>query len=359
MRRWNPVLSVLLLASLLANGLLAVRLARSGGEAPASAERPAIGHSAASPSDPAPLRETLAAERKKNEELQARIKLLETDKKVLALETPGTARPDKIAAFREKMRKLKKYLTDPAHKNKNDVDPENVVDLTDAMMDIMKMTAARTKEPKAYADCLQAVYEIGLEGEGTSLTTAQTATLNALLQGFAEQISQIPASPAGDRLLREVQVEGAAMGKLQALLTDDQHKALKEINLEGVSSFNFLSTAYVTKEGAATQIAQQWSAAYQLDESQLPQAKAAAQAYVDALARIEAEAPGGDPTFSKPGSPEAYVYRERMVKEQLAALNALQASLTPAQVDRLRTQTMKEIHVIDASGNAKVTTPDK
>lgn len=356
MNRFNPVLSVLLLASLLGNILLAVRLSRSGGDAPATVERPASKESVTSSGDLAPLRETLAAERKKTEELQARIKLLETDKKVLALETPGTAKPDKLAAFREKMKKLKKYLSDPAHKNKTDVDPENIVDLTDAMMDIMKMTAARTKEPKTYADCLQAVYEIGLEGEGTSLTSAQTATLNALLQGFAEQLSQIPATPAGDRLLREVQLEGTAMGKLQALLTDDQHKALKEINLEGVSSFNFLSTAFVTKDGAANQIAQQWSAAYQLDESQLPQAKAAAQAYVDALARIEAETPGGDPTMSKPGSPEAYAYRERMVKEQLAALAGLQASLTSAQVDRMRTQTMKEIHVIDTSGNAKVTT---
>jgi hypothetical protein len=360
MRRSTPVLVVLLLASLLGNILLAVRLSRAGGDLPPARTTSATAEGTTSANDVASLREALAVERKKAEELNARIERLETDKKVLALETPGAAKTDRVAAFRDKLRKLKKLMADPALKSGAGVDPENMADLTDAMMEFMKLAAVRAKEPKLYADYLHAFYEVGLEGEGTSLTPAQSESLSAMLQQYGDDLSRVPAAPAGDRLLKDLQLEGAVMGKVQALFTDAQRAALKTEQFEAMSSMNFLSTAYVTKDGAADQIAQQWSAQYQLDPSQLQQAKATAQAYVDALARLDAAAKGIDPTINQPGSPEAYAYRESMVREQLAALATLQASMTPAQADRLRTQTMKEIHVVNGSAEAQVvTTPEK
>src|SRR5438093_1269663 len=106
MRRSSPILVVLLGASLLANALLAVRLSRraepepsTGRKAAAPADRVAPGE------DPASLKESLEAERKRNEDLRARIERLETDKKVLAQQTSGPGKADKLVAFREKLRK--------------------------------------------------------------------------------------------------------------------------------------------------------------------------------------------------------------------------------------------------------------
>lgn len=353
MRRSTPVLVILLLASLLSNALLAVRLSRAP-EPVAARPSPAAVRPPASES-PESLKEALEAERKKNRDLHARIEGLETDKKVLAQEAPGTGKPDKLAAFREKLRKMKKILADPALKGGNGVEPEVMVELTDAMMEFMKMTALRGKEPKAYTDYLQAFYEVGLEGEGTTLTADQTAALGSLLKGFGEELAGIPAVPAGDHLLKEVLLEASTIGRVQALLTDAQRAALGKDQMDVLGSMNALTTAYVTKDGAAGQIAQQWSALYQLDAAQLPQARAAAQSYVDAMARLSV-----NELSLKAGSPEAYEYRVKAVREQLAALSLLQGSMTPAQAERLRTQTMKEFRIVDVNAQVEAaSTPDK
>lgn len=362
MQRSTPVLAVLLLSSLLANVLLGVRLVRSP-ELAAAPRGPSVAtERRANSGDLASLKESLEAERKKNEELQARIERLETDKKVLVQETPAAGavgKIDKLALFRDKLRKLKKIMADPALKTGNGVDPDSMVELTDTVMEFMRMAALRSKEPKTYADYLQAFYEVGLEGEETALAPDQSKALGALLQGFGEALSQVPPTPAGDRLLKELELESTAMSQVQALLSEKQRATLAKENMEALSSSNMMSTAYVMKQGATDQIAQQWSALYQLDASQLPQAKLAAQSYVDAMARVEAENKGVDPTFLKPGSPEAYEYRLKSVREQLSALSLLQSSMTPVQADRLRTQSMKELHIMDANAQVPVTTPEK
>jgi len=360
MARWTPILAVLLLASLLGNVLLAVRLSRPSGGTGASLPTPPAAARAAEAGSDAELKSALGAARDSNKKLQARIDLLETDKKVLALETPGgAAKIDKLAAFREKLRKLKKVTSDPALKGGEAADPDTMVELTETMLEFMKIAALRSKDPKTYTDYLQAVFEIGLEGDGTALSADQSSALHTLLQGYGEELSRVPEVPAGERLLRELQLEGATMGRVQALLTETQRGTFGKDSVQGLTSTDILSTTYVVKQGAADQIAQQWSAQYALDASQLPQAKAVAQSYVDAIARLTSENKNIDPTFSKPGSPEAYGYREQAVRQQLAALADLQTSMTPAQVDRLRTQTMREIHIMDGAGAVQVTTPDK
>src|ERR1041384_4982709 len=113
MRRTSSVL-VLRAASLLANALLIVRLVRKDESEAAALRPPRDAATPASRTDAdASLRNQLEAERKKNEELRLRVDQLEADRKAAAPEpVAATAKPDKVAAFREKLRKLMKVMKD-------------------------------------------------------------------------------------------------------------------------------------------------------------------------------------------------------------------------------------------------------
>lgn len=354
MRRSTPILAVLLLASLLANAMLAVRLSRRTDAEPAGVRKTPVERTVRPEESTASLKESLDAERKKNEELRIRIERLETDKKVLAQESPLTgAAADKLAAFKTKLRKLVKVMKDPAAKA-GAVDPDSMVELTETIMEFYKLSAIRAKEPKTYAGYLQAFYEIGLEGEGTALSADQSSTLAKLFQDLGEGLARVPQTPSGERLLQEIELEGGAMARVNTLLTEAQRTALAKENLNALASGNMLSMSYIPREGGVDQLAQQWSALYQLDPDQLPQAKVAAQSYLDAMNRFDAEKKTKGYPFDKAGSPEGYDYRLRSTREQIAALNLLSASLTPAQQDKVRTQSMREIFLMDVSFGAAV-----
>lgn len=349
MSRSTSILGVLLGASLLANAMLAVRLSKAPEPEPVVARKTVAAPEKrpGTPDDPAALRESLEVERRKNEELKAKIERLETDKKVLAQDTPGAAKGDKLEVFRTKLRKLMKLMKDPAAKAGN-LDQDAMLEATEVMMDFFRMSAMRTKEPKLYADYLQAFYEVGLEGEGTALTEAQAASLSKLLQELGQDLAKVPATPTGEKLLKEIELEGSAMARVNALLNDAQRTAITKENMNALAAGNMLSTSYVPQgPGAADQIVAQWTAAYQLDAAQATQAKVAAQAYLDAMKRA-----GGKFSFEKQGSPGHYEYRLRSAREQLTALQMLQASMTPAQQERMRTQTMREILLFDAAASA-------
>src|SRR5881392_1055106 len=100
MRRSTPILIVLLGASVLGNVLLMTRGSRTP-EPPAATTTPY--RPPGSPSGQASvafLKDSLEAEKKKNEELRARIERLETDKKVLVQEPAvGAGKADKLAVF--------------------------------------------------------------------------------------------------------------------------------------------------------------------------------------------------------------------------------------------------------------------
>src|SRR6516225_6419958 len=111
MNRTLTVLAVLLLASLLGNVLLVVRSSRLSETSQVQKGLTVANERPTGSEDLTALRELLGTERKKNEDLQSRIDRLEIDKKVLAQESPAvTGRLDKLAAFREKLRKLKKMM---------------------------------------------------------------------------------------------------------------------------------------------------------------------------------------------------------------------------------------------------------
>jgi len=200
MRRSTPILIVLLGVSVLGNLLLIARGSRHPEPEASTPYRPPgrpVGQEGA-----ASLQESLDAEKKKNEELRARIERLETDKKVLAQDsTPVAGKTDKIAVFREKLRKLMKMMKDPAAKA-GAVDPDNMVELTETMMEFFKMAAVRAKEPKIYAEYLQTFYEVALEGDANALTPAQSSALSKLLEDFGGALSKVPPAPSGERLLK-------------------------------------------------------------------------------------------------------------------------------------------------------------
>jgi len=348
MRRSTPILIVLLGASLLGNGLLFSRLSRAPEpEKTAPYRAPGAADPASRTDQIALLKESLEAEKKKNEELRTRIERLETDKKVLVQEpTPAAGRSEKLAAFRDKLRKLMKVMRDPAAKA-GAVDPDSMVELTETMMEFFKLAAIRTREPKTYADYLQAFYEVGLEGDATTvLTPAQSSALSKLFEDFGIALSKVPSSPSGERLLKEIELEGGVMSRVRDLLTGPQRDLLSKDNMNALAAGNMLSMSYISKQGAVDQISQMWTQLYQLDASQQPQAKIAAQAYMDAMNRANAEGKKS-PGFEQSGSPESYEYRLRSVREQLAALNMLSGSMTPAQLERLRTQTLREFMIFD------------
>jgi hypothetical protein len=357
MGRSTPILAVLLLASLLANAMLAVRLSRAPEAAPTATPKTAAAEKrAAEGGEVAALRESLDAERRKVEELKAKVERLETDKKVLVQEAPAPGKGDKLATFKAKLRKIFKLSKDPAAKAGN-LDPDSMVEATEVMMEFFKMAAMRTKDPKGYADYLQAFYEVGLEGEGTALTEAQSASLAKLFEDLGLDLAKVPQTPAGERLVREIETEAAAMNRVNALLTDAQRAALTKDGMGMMAAGNMMTTSYVLKTGAVEQIAQQWTAAYQLDAAQQAQAKAAAKSYVDAMERS-----GAKLSFEKQGGPEYYDYRLRSAREQLAALQVLQASMTPAQQEKLRTQALREILIMDTAalqGADAITVPDE
>lgn len=361
MRSTTPILAVLLVASLFGNAVLALRLARQSEPDPSAAARKtgASAEKTGKTDETAQLRASLDAERKKNEELKVRIERLETDKKVLAQDSPGAgaaSKQDKLAAFKEKLRRLMKVMKDPAAKA-GAVDPDDMVELTETMMEFFKLAAMRTKEPKLYSEYIQAFYEIGLEGEGTSLTADQSASLSRLFQEFGENLSRVPPAPAGERLLKEIELESGVMSRVKALLTPAQSALMSKENMDALAAGNMMSMNYVSGQGAADQIAQQWSSLYGLDAAQLPQATVAAQAYVDAMARYEAQNKGARAlAMSRSGSPESYEHRIKSVREQLAALNLLSASMTPAQQEKLRTQTMRELLIMDGAAGIQVET---
>jgi len=143
------------------------------------------------------------------------------------------------------------------------------------------------------------------------------------------------------------------MARVHDLLTGPQREQLTKNEMNALASGNMLSMSYISKAGAVDQISNLWTQLYQLETSQLPQAKVAAQAYMDAMDR----AGGKSYAFDSSGSAESYEYRLRSVREQLAALNMLSASMTPAQQEKLRTQTVREFVIFDGKVSAEVTAP--
>lgn len=80
--------------------------------------------------------------------------------------------------------------------------------------------------------------------------------------------SRIPQTPAGDRLLKEIDLEAATMARVESLLREPQRSSLASHNMDLFAWSNTRSLSDVSSQGATDQIAEQWSGLYQLDPTQ-------------------------------------------------------------------------------------------
>lgn len=340
MNRLVPVLGVLLLASVIVNAVLLARLSRPEEPAPGPSKT-AVRRAASDSADEPDLRSSLELERKRTQELQARVEHLETDKKVLAADGPGS-KVDRLAELKEKLRRYRKILRGGDEGAQAGQEPESMIEASEAMIEVMKIAAMRAKNPARYAETMAALVEVSLEGEGTGLSAADLATVSKLYQDLAEGIGRLPTTPAGDRLLKEIEMESAAMSKLRGMLSKTQVNLLDSSPFAGTASASSYNTEYIDKKSGVDGIVSSWMGTYGLEDAQMASAKAAAQSFLDAMARLEAEK-GRDPAaFSQSWPAEGYASRLRSLQQQLAALKTLESAMTSDQRALLASRRPKE-----------------
>jgi hypothetical protein len=211
------------------------------------------------------------------------------------------------------------------------------------------MASLKRKEPLAYADQVRAFFEIELEGEATALTAAQSSSLGKMLQEMGQAIARIPSVPAGPWLLKELELEGETMTRVRDLLTEAQRTRLTRGDLNGLVDSELLaSMSILPMKDGADEVVRVWEGQYKLGAAQLPQARAVAQDYVDALLRLEAWVSKAF-SFETPenGGWLQYDARVASLRAQIASLDLLLASMTPAQQDLVSIRQMHEFTLDD------------
>ena len=198
--------------------------------------------------------------------------------------------------------------------------------------------------------------EVSLE-DAAALTPAQTAEYARVAQEMADALGRIAAASPGERLIRELEIESDAFSRFETILTPEQKDVLKKGGMDDVASMSSsMSTTYLQKATAADMIVKSWTQLYQLQEAQLPSARAAAASF---LRELEGLAP--KPTLGAAGAYElssmSYESRIASLRAQMAALKTLQGSLTGTQLDRLGTQAPREFRVFDFATSIEV--PEK
>ena len=360
MNRSTAVLGVALAVSLLLN---VVAFSRGRDDASpdgsgARSSRPAKAEGKGEAATSGDVASDLEREKKLTRELRDTIKRLEAESEVLAQAAtsgaPVAAAKSPTAGLREKLRKLKKLMK--AGEEGLQPEQEAVVEMSGEIMEIMKLGLTRGKDPKTYAEFLQAVAEVSLE-DAAALTPAQTAEYARVAQEMADALGRIAAASPGERLIRELEIESDAFSRFETILTPEQKDVLKKGGMDDVASMSSsMSTTYLQKATAADMIVKSWTQLYQLQEAQLPSARAAAASF---LRELEGLAP--KPTLGAAGAYElssmSYESRIASLRAQMAALKTLQGSLTGTQLDRLGTQAPREFRVFDFATSIEV--PEK
>jgi hypothetical protein len=285
------------------------------------------------------LQESLELERKKNEELRAKIERLETDKSVLAQDAP-VAHVDSISQFRDKIRRLKKLP------NLGGRNPEAELEVSAIETDFQRFILGRAKNPHAYTEAVKAFYEEALKGGEAALTPEQARALAAMLAEMEHGLTRIQETSNGAHLIRELELESSMRAKLVGLLTEAQGTSLDEGLLSDVVSAGSYSRGTYYRKDGVQQVAAQWMQSYGLEENQQLAAQMAAGVFVAAMTRIDQQMPGNG-SYAYDQSAAGYDYRIRALREQMAALRILEAALTPEQRDRVKGETIHEFFFID------------
>jgi hypothetical protein len=346
MNRSVSVLLVLLAASLIANAVLLVRLSRREEGLPSSPK--SVDRAAAvNGRDATPLRESLEQEQAKSRELRTRIERLEADKKLLAEEVP-VPKQDKLAEFREKIRRYRKQMNT---EQTADLNNEAMIEMSETSIEMMKLAAARSKDPARFGAYMQVLMEVCLEGDRTSLSAAESAAMGKLFQDMGEEIKRLPSTPAAERMIREIEIEAASMARMQGML-NPQQKELLPMSPFGMSqSTSSYNSMFVQKKDGVETIVGSWMQTYGLDEGQRIQLTAAAKSYLDGIERLEKESGvSGSSAYGNQGDAGAYAFRIRSLRDQLAALKSLEGSMNAEQRERLAARTPREFYLYTDQG---------
>lgn len=340
------VLAILLSASLLANIFLVTRSARHYSDRPTAA-RP----------DSSGLQESLAKERARVQELAKTIEQLQEDKKVLAQESPPV-KLSKVAAMAEKLRRMNKVYRDP--KAMAEAGPNTMLELEHASTDIRHLTVNRLQDPKSYGEFLNLFFDICVEGEGTALTPAQKTELSKFVEEMVQSLAQLPPTPVGERMIKELELDASVFQRIESLLTEEQRAAFHEAAMSKTVLLGSVVPNSFSKKDAQFIIASTWQETYQLDKAQGSQALAAAQLYISTVARYESSSgvrawEAGQDMIS----PAAYRYRITCLRAQLDALKNLEPSMTPAQLERVRTRGLQEFFMLKVEDGNFVPDSDK
>ena len=365
MHRSTAVLGVALAVSLLLNVVVFSRARSASPHAPSSRAGGAAGAggvegrptSSAAPAGAAA--EELAREKKLNQELRDTIKRLEADREVLAQAAtsgaPAAVAKAPAAGLREKLRKMKKLFK--SAETGVQPDQEEVLEMSGEIMEVMKLGLTRSKDPKTYAEFVQACAEVSLEDEA-ALTPAQSSEYARVVGEMADALGRITAANALDRLIRELEVESGTVSRLQGILTPQQKEALQKGGMDDMPTMaSGMSTTYLQKTNAADTIVKQWTQSYQLQEAQLSAARAAADAFVADLGRIDGGLKSVNPGADANWGQMTYDARIASLRAQMTALKSLEGSLTSAQLDRLGTQSPREFRIMDFVATTEI--PEK
>ncbi len=350
MKRSSAVLGILLGVSLLLNVVAFRRGAPELSTSPRAAEKRGGAPEGLAPNPEASavsLKAELERERKLVVELREAIRRLEADREVLgqAATAGAAAAKSPTAGLREKLRKMKKLFK--ASEDGVQPDQEAMLEMSGEIMEVMKLGLARTKDPKSYAEFLQVGTEIALEDEA-ALAPDQAAAVSRIFQELAEGLGRIEASNGGDRLIRELELEGAALERVPSVLTPAQQDVLRKATLDDLPSMaTTMNTTWLQKANAADTIVKTWTQAYQLQESQLPAARAAAESFLRALEGVDKGLLPAAPTADSNWRLQSYEKRITVLRAQMTAFRGVEGSLTAAQLERFRVQAPREFRLAD------------
>lgn len=334
MRQASVILGVLLGGSLLLNAVLLMR-------------KPEIPAASQAPSSSAPVKAVapgaeLVLERERVRALEARIKVLEDERVVLAqASTAPVPAADPLAGFREKLRKLVRFTMDP--KSATSMTAEQQLEMAEVYMELYRLQVGRSKDPKAYVEALKTAYGIVLEETGAPLTADQARELDRVFDEYSAVLRGLAGTPALDRFLKELEREGAATEASMRILTPTQQEQARTQVLTWMNGS--MGIQWMNRSGAEDGLAGAWTQAYGLGDSQKPAVQLAARAYVEGLDRLHAEYKGREHLMYDTEA-DGRAYRLASARLLADALRSLEGSMTTEQREKLRTQTPQEVRIM-------------
>lgn len=334
MRQASVTPGVLLGGSLLLNAVL---LARKPEVPPASQAPPS-----STPVKAVAPGAELVLERERVRALEARIKVLEEERVVLAqASTAPVPAADPLAGFREKLRKLVRFTKDP--KSAASMTAEQQLEMAEVYMQLYRLQVGRSKDPKAYVEALKTAYGIILEETGSPLTPGQVQELSRVFDEYSEGLRELAGTPALDRFLKELEQEGATTEASMRLLTPAQQEQARTQVLTWMNGS--MGVQWMSRNGAEVGLAGAWTQAYGLGDSQKPAVQLAAQAYLEGLDRLHAQYKGREHLMYDTEA-DGRAYRLASARLLADALRGLEGSMTAEQREKLRTQTPQEVRIM-------------